>query len=382
MDEEGTQPPSPSSPEPTRMATTALQSHSAQPSGMSFLDLPPEIRNAIYRWLFPTGRSAVQLLARHSGGYISMSDRLALLLTCRQIYNEASSVLQCQRRFKIVQPKTIFEVLDVLDTRDMTTTFSLIRYIVPDMEIKMHYDLDHHIMNNDIPPIFHASPFREYSARDLRARITATISISGDLQELRKWVQSGRSTIGMDFETIHIILRFPQVDDKDVMHSCLQAAELISATSGLSRYTYVSAVIAGKDGSRTDDGQDLFFINASLLLFVHTILKKIPGGAMRQCPSIWINQNLEISHADLEHEDGTIECVLNKDAKRSLEAVERILYAGNLVRYYQQLQGPLPSHEYGSEAADETDCMADSDAKETLLGFAKNLADRLTMDLW
>ena len=43
----------------------------------TFLDLPVEIRNAIYYHLFPPGKAAVQLLAQQNGGsYIASSDRL------------------------------------------------------------------------------------------------------------------------------------------------------------------------------------------------------------------------------------------------------------------------------------------------------------------
>jgi hypothetical protein len=78
--------------------------HRTNPSS---LKLPAEIRNMIYTWLFPQGRSAVQLLARHRGGYIAMGDCLGLLTTCRQVYHEVSSLLRSERRFVVIQPKTL-----------------------------------------------------------------------------------------------------------------------------------------------------------------------------------------------------------------------------------------------------------------------------------
>ncbi|KAF3050568.1 hypothetical protein E8E11_005677 [Didymella keratinophila] len=79
------------------------------PSCPTFLDLPPEIRNAIYNHLFPPGKAAAQLLARRNGGYTTMSARFNTITICRQIFRETTSFMKGNNRVNVVPPKGIFE---------------------------------------------------------------------------------------------------------------------------------------------------------------------------------------------------------------------------------------------------------------------------------
>ncbi|KAF2623107.1 hypothetical protein BU25DRAFT_425120 [Macroventuria anomochaeta] len=296
---------------------------------------------------FPTSRSAVQLLARCNGGYISMSDRLGLMTACRQIQNEPSSLLQCKRRFAIVQPKTIAGVMEADDGR---FKFQFIRHVVPNEEIKMHYELDSQIMSNEIPSYFHASfMLREIRACYLSAQITVTTSISDDLLRLRGWVQGGRSriqTVNDLYQNTRIILRLPQGDGSNNTNAYLQAVHLVWAAEQMCPYTYVRAKIAGNDEPKTADGMYLLFIAGALLLFVHSILEKVPGRNVQPCPIIRVDRNLEISHAHTQHEDGFIKCVPHKNAKCSWYNVVNILVAGDIVRHYRDLgQGSTTTNE-------------------------------------
>jgi hypothetical protein len=116
-------------------------SHGNQHACPSILDLPAELRNMIYTWLFPTGQSAVRLLARHRGGYIDMGECLGLLTTCRQVYDEVSSLLRSERRFVVVQPKTIVDMADV-DRVPEEVRLQLLSYLCPGNVFKLRYDLD------------------------------------------------------------------------------------------------------------------------------------------------------------------------------------------------------------------------------------------------
>ncbi|KAF3038614.1 hypothetical protein E8E12_001850 [Didymella heteroderae] len=117
---------------------------------VSFLVLPAEVRHMIYHYLFPEGRSAVQLLKRNAGkGYISMSDRLGMIATCRQIYREATGVLQEQNRLAIVKPETFRQLVQKLwieiyydSDDDECFDYHILQHLIPLQGIHLHYDLD------------------------------------------------------------------------------------------------------------------------------------------------------------------------------------------------------------------------------------------------
>ncbi|KAJ4368661.1 hypothetical protein N0V86_009570 [Didymella sp. IMI 355093] len=333
----------------------------SQPLVMFFLDLPPEIRNEIYKWLFPTGPSAAQLLARRSGGFIQMSDRFTLLETCRQVYEEVSSLLRGQRRFVVKQPKTL---TDVMEANHEEIEAEIIEYVVPKFEIDLHYDLDNGSMSSNGTSILHVSrEIRYLAASYANIRIGARVSTT-NLGRLEPWIHSGRARIAAETypfdQHTHLELRTPRTSDENVADLRIDGVELLWATSGLNPFTMVRTVACDEEEAAQEDATELVDVRAGLLLFIHTLIKKFPGGI---CPEIWLRRDLHVAFADLQLEDGATERVINKHANRSWEQVTEYLIAADIVRHYHKIEH-LPS------------------SKETLLSVAKRLADSLAMEFY
>ena len=332
------------------------------PPTRSFLDLPPEIRNIIYKSLFPKGDAAAQLLARRSGGYLQMSDRFTILETCRQIHQEVSSLLRGQQRFVVKQPKTLPELMD---TGDNDGYFEIERrlahYTIPVRTVDLHYDLDRRVVSSRGVSMFHINrALRQSFAAYKDVRITAAISVTGNLQRLKQWTQSGRDRIpdigdqAIDYDT-RIELRIPRPNCDDSGNFMVDVANLASATDDLVYFTGMRTVVCGEEKTTPGDDQELHNIKAGLLLFMHTLIKKSPDG---NCPTVWMNRNLHAAYADLEYGDGSTERVTNKNVACSWHRTFEYLLAADLVRHYHNMEGLQPF-------------------ERTLTSVAKTLADYL-----
>lgn len=361
-------------------------SHSSPAPTTPFLELPPEVRNEIYTWLFPTGRSAAQLLTRHNGGYISMSDRLGLLATCKQIHEEVSSLLRGQRRFKIVQSTTFLDIacVDKEGYRNLgLLEYRIMRHLIPCATITIHYDLDTHVMNNNIPPLLQTCrDLRQSVAEHMFAKVVVQVSITNRLRELRQWIDSGRYMIqfeNLSYDT-RIVLRFPQPDDGDSSDTFLRAGDLIWATQldTDSDESWNPAIISTtSEDAANEEKVFLLSLYSRLLLFIHTILMRTAGD-LDPCPEIWINKDLEVSHVDLEQGNNTVKRLTNRYSKRTYEEICRFIEAGDLIRHYYNIKDPCQN-------TTNSDCRPpDTDEEEvgtprykTLRDFAKKLSVNL-----
>ncbi|KAF3038615.1 hypothetical protein E8E12_001939 [Didymella heteroderae] len=326
-----------------RLTTNTLQPQiPTSPPARAFLDLPPEIRNLVYKWLFPTGASAAQLLARRSGGYIQMSDRYTLLETCRQIYNEASLLLRGQQRFVIKQPKTLF---DLMDRGDCEIEEKIVANVIPDRRIDIRYDLDHCTVSSEGASMLHVSrDFRRRVAYYASIRLTAALSVTGDFRRLNRWALSGQDCIpDIDDEsfdqTSRIKLLVPRISGGDEGVFIFDVVELIMATNDIFDFTHVRIVVRDEEDTTLEDDQNLQDVKTGLLLFVHSLIKKSLGS---QCPKMWLRRDLRVAFADLEHTDGSVERVINKNADCSWERLIDYMTAADLVRYYQNIERVQP----------------------------------------
>ncbi|KAF3050571.1 hypothetical protein E8E11_006010 [Didymella keratinophila] len=318
----------------------------SQPLVMSFLDLPPEIRNIIYKWLFPKGKAAAQLLVKRNGGYLQMSDRFTILETCHQIYQEVSSLLRGQQRFVVKQPKTLTELLDSDDDyADFSVESRIFHYTHPEHHIDFHHDLDHSTVSNKEVALLHVSQgIRQRVAGYNTIRITAALSVTGGFQRLRQWVHSGRNLISdlgdeSFAQSNRIELRIPQASCDNNGNFTIDTMELISATYDLDSITSMQTVVYEEQKTTPGDDQELHGIRAGLLLFIHTLIKKSPDGT---CPKIWMRRDLRVAFADFEYEDGSIERVANKNATCSWHRIFEYVIAADLVRYYYNMEGLQP----------------------------------------
>jgi len=279
---------------------------------ISFLDLPAEIRNMIYRHLFPEGRSSVQLLKRNVGtGYIQMSDRLGIMSTCSQVYEEAKSVLHEPHRFAVVRPKTFQELIRKLwmDSEedkiyydsDEVESFDnrILQYLVPEEGIHLNYDLDSHSLVRKAPTLM----YTEHWLREMcimnpaGARITALIrttsakSAFGDFQTLQEWINDGhanptRWNEGVDFKT-EIILAF----DSSVWNPSdvgIDAAAFLRATHRLQKPDVVHVKVKSW-ASWEMHPWTIGDIQARVLLFMWHLIQDYPEAQKGLCPTIWLN---------------------------------------------------------------------------------------------
>lgn len=293
---------------------------------MSFLDLPPEIRNMVYERLFPKGDSAAQLLVKHSDGYLQMSDRFTLLETCRLIYQELSSLLRSQRRFVLMPCTSLFELMDY---NHEEIEARILRYSLPKSGIQIRYDLDHCTLSSE--GIYLTRISQEFSIRVLdyaTIRSTTVVSTTGDFRRLRQWVLTDRNQIE---QTIHFVLRFahPAGDDSGV--SLVDGVELLGAVFNMIRHSSVQ--VESDDMEETSSVDDFHFIRIAerILLFVHTLIRAYPGG---MCAKIWLGKHLQVTFAELRLQDGTVEHVSNKRAEYSWDLTIEYLLAGDIIRHY------------------------------------------------
>lgn len=290
-------------------------------SAISFLDIPAEVRNMIYHHLFPEGRSSVQLLERNGNrGYIQMTDRLGVLSTCRQIYEEAKSVLHEPHRFTVVQPKTLQQLIQQLwmDGKDDQVYYDsdegeahdnhILQYLFPEGGICLDYDLDNRRLVKNLPALM----YTERWLRDMcilnpaGARITAlprTISARsafGDFQTLQAWVKDEHANPtrweeSFDFKT-KIILAF---DSSAWRHSDLEidATALLCATRGLRKPGLVRIEVktwaSWEIPPCTVGG-----LQARVLLFMWHLIRNYPETRRSLCPTIWLNGELWPVKAD------------------------------------------------------------------------------------
>lgn len=351
---------------PSAHSPVSITTEQPRPPARSFLNLPPEIRNIIYKWIFPKGPSAAQLLARRSGGYLQMSDRFTLLETCRQIHQEVSSLLRGEQRFVIKQPKTL---IDVLDNDNEEIGQKIIQSIIPTGQIKIRYDLDQHTVSNDMNFLIQISKdFCFHVAKFTEVRITAAISVASDFQKLERWVQSGRAQVAMTdacdpVRSALIELQVLQTDDEYEENPMTDGAALLWAVRDLPVYAQVQTVVYDGSEKRKEDKQELHNVRAGLLLFIHRLIRKSPDAI---CPQIWLGKDLQVAFATLRLPDGSTERVSNKRADCSWHHIHTYLEAGDLIRHYRDAEG-LQTHASLDEPF----------GKKTLLEVAKAVAGNL-----
>lgn len=330
---------------------------------MSFLDLPPEIRNIIYKWLFPKGPAAAQLLVKRNDGYLQMSDRFTILETCRQIYQEVSSLLRGQQRFLVMPSTSLFTLMDA---GQYTVEGMILDYLMPDGYIDFHYDLDHFTVSSERAYLLHVSQgLRSRVAHPATIRMTAALFVTGGFQRLKQWTQSGRNSIpnfhGDRFAHLtQIELHIPRISCNDNRNFTMDTMEFISAARDSDPTTEVRTVVYDEQEITSGDDQELQSIRAGLLLFIHALIKKYPEG---MCTKMWLQRDLRVAIADMRYRDGSIERVANKSATCPWHRIVEYILAADLVRYYRNMEGLQP-HE------------------RALTSMAKTLADFLYEDLY
>lgn len=265
----------------------------------------------IYTWLFPTGRSAVQLLARHRGGYIDMGECLGLLTTCRQVYDEVSSLLRTERRFVVVQPKTI-EIFWNNVWMSSWHVRRLISYLCDDGILELRYDLDKGTVVKKGPPFYDISEkLRRECMHFHHIQMDVMASVSYPFRGLEEWAWSVSDYLEETrscCQYITLTLRLPKIDSNGNAAFYLPAARIFRATQDLHPHTQFKVVAADEDEDEAYTGPlvELTTIGQNLLVFVYDLLKLSSDPPNQPIPPIWVDRDLRVSHAEIECEDGQI----------------------------------------------------------------------------
>lgn len=363
------------------------KSDDATPSTMSFLGLPAEIRNMVYHYPFPEGRSAVQLLKRNTGtGYIAMSDRLGLMATCRQIYKEASSVLKHRRRFLVVKPKTLKRLLqdlfwEELDDEEELSRNHILQHIIPSEGIKFKYDLDNQSLDRNAPGLMYTDQWlrdmciMDYAGGCISAEMKAT-TVKSDFQgfqTLQKWIKDGHADPISDGEPPYfktrIILEFHISDRARPEDARFDGTALLRATRRLHK-PKTALQVDVKDGGRWESSSGTVDdIHARVLLFMWKLIEDLPKRRTGPCPAIWVDDLLWPREAGFIDEDGKIHIVSNKWTSRHgpVDIPDDVEYVVDVLLYMWGQGDSEPE-----DGPEETDF-----DKDSLLGVATELALRM-----
>ncbi|KAF2993580.1 hypothetical protein E8E13_000236 [Curvularia kusanoi] len=289
---------------PQESATVVQQLARSDGAGMSFLELPAEIRNMIYSYVFPEG--AALLLARHSGrGYIAMSDRLELLYTCRQIFEEATSMLKASRRFTIVQPKTLEYLMD--QNCEMPCYClerqGIFEQILARDALCYEYDMDRDTVRKNMPALLYVSTtLQDFILTFIRrikviavASTATTRSSFTSFNALRDWltrVPNCLFTHEFDdpFE-ISIILRFRSevkyTPLKDIRFEINGLPDAMWSESCNGHLLYAtSKVLVEQTRGVTSNTQLLVDVLAELVFFMQSAVRQHPELKGKRCPKI------------------------------------------------------------------------------------------------
>jgi hypothetical protein len=377
-------------------------------SAISFLDLPAEVRNMIYYYLFPEGRSAVQLLKRNvCKGYIDMSDRLGIVATCRQIYKETTGVLQEQGRLVISQPKTLKELIQELWIDDGVCYDSddgelfdhhILQHVVPLEGIRVDYDLDRRVLLSNAPALMYTNQW----LRDMcistpgGARITALCratsakSSFNEFQALQTWIKDGHANPTRwdgpcDFKT-KIILAFDisvHIPPADIE---FDATAFVRATRRFQRphLVQVEVISWARCAMRSETVVD---IQTRVLLFMWNLIRKHPETRQDPCPTIWFNGMLQPLKAEFVDKKGGVRIVTDKWMSGHEGRAGLSTEASRVVEVLRRLGDPDYSgseDEYEDEEEDmdvDTYSLVGMDFDQgSLLGVAADLAQLIYDD--
>ena len=298
----------------------------------SLLDLPAEIRNLIYHFLFPEGQSAVRLLARHTGtGYIQMSDRLGILTTCRQVYDETSSFLKCRNRFEVEQPEDIHGLFCTLiesEDEDGVCRNRLLDHILPPEGLQFNYNLDNRTSTNNIPALLKIDGWWRGTGMISARNPTVTAKMSTrdkvttfeNFRLLRQWQDHGLMEPLPRTEFCNwkkqIILVFEMSEATDLADVRFLAESFMNATSeGKYKISPIQADVVlhvRYAGSVKVNKVQLCDIHAEILHFLRQSIIRYPILKYRPLPRLWLDGQFHVRDIDFLRVDGIVERFANQ----------------------------------------------------------------------
>lgn len=268
------------------------------PSSPSLLDLPAELRNRVYHYLFPEGRSAVEPLRHgHKNGLTSFSDRLGLLATNYQLYRETTSFLRVPgtHRYRI---KPAVNMVDLVTRRKNRLIGERIMNLVyPENENETTigtFDLVKGTSHVVIPPVLHNNRLLRYWAlQRLKFRYTV---ISANFTSIDSWDTRMRQSVPASLSSVatSIFLQHPVG---------FNAAEFLWATDGILR---AELCVEAKDNTGVMIRKSCFTLRQELLDFLESLVEKHPDRLTGHVLTVSIDENLNVVRADFQSQHGII----------------------------------------------------------------------------
>lgn len=295
-------------------------------STIPFLELPAEIRNLIYGYLFPECPAMVQLLARHSGeGYVTISDRLGLLCTCRQVYEETTSFLRSQRRVKIVQPASLQRLFQagcyVHRYYNVAPEGPLTSYFLPPEGIRLTYDLDDHTLNRNTPEVMYVNGWfcdiipntSMWSGVVVKMRMSEIESTFSGFEKLGEWLSDHHlnpfpQRHRRRFAEARLVLAFELSTNTSYKDLRFEANNFLDAlrkepTGWYPMRSVIESRITRPDGNSYYESF-LLDILGDLLNYMHNMMIDHPELESATCPKMMFDGVLRVKESRVPHQAG------------------------------------------------------------------------------
>lgn len=266
----------------------------------SFLDLPAEIRNYIYAYVFPDGGSAVQMVKRNrSKSYMALSNRLGLISTNRQLHQETTSFL-CSNKARL-RIKESITIHDLLKDHHREIGKRILKHVSPIGGVYTIY-LDSAESDKVLPRILHVDQtLRSWGLDCLELKITVHVHDMEDFASLQSWAcQTHSVPQWIQFGAPDIVFQSPKR---------FQAAQFLLATNNLHRVCLYTQEAADAEPRFR---KSLFALQEEVLLFLDYLLKEFPGPSFKSNLIVWIDERLNVSEAEFLLEDGGVASITTK----------------------------------------------------------------------
>lgn len=351
------------------------------PTCPTFLDLPPEIRNAIYDHLFPPGKAAAQLLARRNGGYITMSDRLNFITACRQVFEETMTFMRGNGRINVVQPKDIFERIPIDNKEDWSDAFVhqqivdrvLVSCGPDDGQVFMKdYDLTAGTFHSHFSELLHIShdirSWAEYSLFESQTSVTMTTNkpnsyLDIEFSRLKAKIETGcMERFNEKFRQVtHVNITYDLVSAADVKNVRFPVTALLHALDhdSVTGDTWTQIKWIGRQDYKL---QMVGEIRKTVLKYAYRCIQRHLLRGLDPCPVLWMDCRFQICDANFTNKDGEPEALRDVEPCPD-EFLTELWYAEDWLEALRQL---------------EVKTCADVDDRSIFLDFAYRLASRLT----
>lgn len=319
---------------------------------------------------------------------VTMTDRLGILCTCRQIFEEATSLIRGLHRFTIKQPRSLKEVFDSTMDYSYDREFEqdlIFPLILPHGGITLDFDLESHTLTRNTPALLYVDHwFRTWCMISCWGSTSLTVEMKShdtestfdNFTKLVTWLSQGYlfplpRERDPEYGMTTIIMNFQMSKPTGLEKVRFGANSFLEAirSSPFKRYaldTRVEVRVECSDSSTTN-GTSLLDILAELLAFMNDMMVRHLELESSCCPRMWFDGLFRVRKAEF-HQQGA--------SSYALTSTKRLWRLSNEDPWYKrEILHILDSeHLYPGQVTWFSDESTDID-KGTLLGSAIELAE-------